>query len=237
MTVLGVPVACVDRSGMLDAVEELVQRGQATVAYLNVHVANQAAGDPALLAFLQGVDLCYADGAGVLLGARLLGERLPERMTGADWIWDLAARAEGRLRLAWIGGAEGVTEAAAEALRERHPGLQVWTDHGFHQDVPGLIARCNAFAPDIVLVGMGTPTQERWVQRWRPDLQAPVVWCIGATADFLSGQTSRGPEWLHQNQEWLARLLTEPGRLWRRYLVGNPLFLARVIRSRLRRAR
>ncbi len=237
MTVLGVPVACVDRSGMLDAVEELVQRGQATVAYLNVHVANQAAGDPALLAFLQGVDLCYADGAGVLLGARLLGERLPERMTGADWIWDLAARAEGRLRLAWIGGAEGVTEAAAEALRERHPGLQVWTDHGFHQDVPALIARCNAFAPDIVLVGMGTPTQERWVRRWRPDLQAPVVWCTGATADFLSGQTSRGPEWLHQNQEWLARLLTEPRRLWRRYLVGNPLFLARVIRSRLRRPR
>ena len=80
---------------------------------------------------------------------------------------------------------------------------------------------------------MGTPTQEHWVQEHRGALKAPVVWCLGATADFVSGQTSRGPQWLHDNAEWLARLLTEPGRLWRRYLLGNPLYLARVLRQRL----
>ena len=59
-----------------------------------------------------------------------------------------------------------------------------------------------------------------------------VVWCTGATADFVSGRTVRGPAWLHQRQEWLARLVVEPRRLWRRYLVGNPLFVARVLRER-----
>ena len=81
---------------MLDRVEALVQRGDATVAYLNVHVANQASRHSDLKEFLQSVDLCYADGAGVVLGARLLGHELPERMTGADWVWDLAARCEDR---------------------------------------------------------------------------------------------------------------------------------------------
>jgi N-acetylglucosaminyldiphosphoundecaprenol N-acetyl-beta-D-mannosaminyltransferase len=222
---------------MLDRVEALVQRGDATVAYLNVHVANQASRHSDLKEFLQSVDLCYADGAGVVLGARLLGHELPERMTGADWVWDLAARCEGRYRLAWIGGAEGVARRAADALVARHPGLEVWTAHGFHADhaVPAMLAECAAFEPHIVLVGMGTPAQERWVARWRSSISAPVVWCTGATADFVSGQTERGPEWLHQRQEWLARLVVDPRRLWRRYLVGNPLFLARVVRERVGR--
>jgi len=238
--VLGVPVDVLDVDGLLDGVEALIDRGGArarTVAYLNVHVANTAASDPALHAFLSGVDLCYCDGAGVVLGARLLGHELPGRMTGADWIWKLAARSEGRRRIFWLGGEPGVSEAACNALRERHPGLELDADHGFHgeAEVPALLERIQAFGPDILLVGMGTPVQERWVQRWLGGLQAvPVVWVLGATADFLSGKVDRGPAWLHDRQEWLARLVTEPGRLWKRYLVGNPLFLARVLKQRLR---
>lgn len=231
--VLGVGIDPVDRAGLLDAVGALVDaRGRATVAYANVHVLNTAARDPALRDFLAGVDLCYCDGEGVRLGARLLGEALPERMTGADWIWDFAARAEGRWRVFWLGGEPGVAEAAAARLRERHPGLVVAADHGFHEDWAPVVARIDAFAPDVVLVGMGTPTQERWVAEWRARIDAPVVWVLGATADFVSGRVSRGPAWLHQRQEWLARLVTEPRRLWRRYLVGNAVFLARVARQR-----
>ena len=203
------------------------------MAYLNVHVVNTAARDPALTEFLQGADICYADGAGVVLGARMLGHHLPERMTGADWIWDLAREAEGRWRIAWIGGEPGVSDEAAGILREQHPALELHAEHGFHEDSGAVCARVNAFAPDLVLVGMGTPVQERWVATWRGELEAPVVWCLGATADFVSGKVDRGPAWLHDNQEWLARLVTEPRRLWRRYLLGNPLFLARVARQAL----
>lgn len=223
-----------DKAGLLDEVASRIAAGtRTTVAYLNVHVVNTAARDEALTDFLRSADLCYADGAGVVLGARILGHELPERMTGADWIWDLAAEAEGRWRIAWIGGEPGVSEEAARVLRERHPDLELLAEHGFHDDNPALCERVNAWRPDLVLVGMGTPVQERWTSIWRGDLDAPVVWCLGATADFVSGKVDRGPAWLHDNQEWLARLLTEPGRLWRRYLLGNPLFLARVVRERI----
>lgn len=238
VNVLGVGVDRYDRDQLFARVGELVDAGgRATVAYANIHVLNTAATDPELAAFLNGVEVCYCDGAGVVLGARVLGETLPERMTGADWIWDLARLAEGRWRLFWLGSEPGVTEAAAKKLQERHPSLHVDTDHGYHAkqgpENDALIERINTSAPDIVLVGMGTPVQERWVAENRERLQAPVVWVLGATADFVSGKVSRGHPLLYNNQEWLARLLTEPRRLWRRYLVGNTVFLARVVGQRV----
>jgi exopolysaccharide biosynthesis WecB/TagA/CpsF family protein len=87
-----------------------------------------------------------------------------------------------------------------------------------------------------VLVGMGTPVQELWTARHRARIAAPVVWCLGATADFVAGVQARGPALLTDHGlEWLARLLGDPRRLFGRYVVGNPLFLARVLRARLLR--
>ncbi len=233
---LGVRIDPVDRQGLLDRVAAAIAaRASITVAYANVHVLNVAQGAPDLQAFLAAADLVYCDGVGVVYGARLTGQHLPERMTGADWIWDFAARAEGNWRVFWVGGEPGVTAAAAAALQARHPGLGIDTDHGFHTDIAPLLARINAFAPDVVLVGMGTPTQERWIARWRGAIDAPVVWALGATHDFVSGRVSRGPASLHQNQEWLARLWVDPRRLWRRYLLGNTAFIVRVARQRLTR--
>jgi N-acetylglucosaminyldiphosphoundecaprenol N-acetyl-beta-D-mannosaminyltransferase len=207
------------------------------VAYLNVHVANLAAKDPKLAAFLNSVDICYCDGEGIRLGARLLGEHLPERMTGADWIWSLAARAEGRWKLAWIGGEPGVTHEAAEVLKAKHPGLDIHCDHGFYRNdrFGEVVEKLNAAKPHIVLVGMGTPLQEEWVQTWRESVDAPVVWCLGATADILSGRVSRGPQFLYERQEWLARLVVDPKRMWSRYLFGNARFLVQIARHKRRR--
>jgi N-acetylglucosaminyldiphosphoundecaprenol N-acetyl-beta-D-mannosaminyltransferase len=229
------------RDELIPRVEALVEEsGQATVAYANVHVLNQAQSHPHLAAFLNSLDLCYCDGNGVVKGARILGSELPERMTGADWIWDLAATAEGRLRLYWIGGDPGVTHAAAQRLRDKHPKLEIFTDHGFHAregpEDEKCIHRINEARPHIVLVGMGTPTQEAWVAERRARIDSPVVWCLGATADFVSGRVKRvGPQWLIENHEWASRLLADPGRLWKRYLIGNALFLARVAAQRRRR--
>ncbi|MES2639782.1 MAG: WecB/TagA/CpsF family glycosyltransferase [Myxococcota bacterium] len=234
--ILGIGVDSVDRGGLLARVgDHVAARGRATVAYVNVHVLNVAAHDDALRAFLDTADLVYCDGGGVVLGARLLGAALPERMTGADWIWDLAARAEAAgWRIFWMGGEPGVAAEAARRLCERHPTLRIATEHGFIHDASAVVATINRFAPDIVLVGMGTPVQERWVATNRAAIDAPVVWVTGATADFVSGKVARGPAWLHDRQEWLARLLVDPRRLWRRYLVGNTVFLARVLRARVR---
>ena len=238
--VLGVPVLPLSWEELLAEVARAIDgRRHITVAYANVHVLNTAARDGRLTRFLGDVDLCFCDGNGVRLGARILGADLPHRMTGADWIWDLAAAAEGRWRIWWIGGEPGVTEEAAARLRERHPGLQIGADHGYHArqgpEDQACIDRINAFRPDIVLVGMGTPVQEYWTEERRDRIDAPVVWCLGATADFVAGRTARGPRWFTDQWEWVGRLVAEPRRLWKRYLLGNPAFLLRVVAQRLGR--
>lgn len=240
--VLGVDVDGISLSELLDRVADAISaRRRLLVTYANVHVLNQAADDDALRGFLERADIVFCDGNGVRLGARLLGQELAHRMTGADWIWDLAARAEGRWRIYWIGGEPGVTEAAARALVERFPGLQVASDHGFRArqgpEDDESIARINAFEPDILLVGMGTPEQERWVEARQHRVRAPVIWCLGATADFISGRVRRGPRWLTDRAEWLDRLWTDPRRLWRRFLIGNTRFVARVLVERARARR
>jgi N-acetylglucosaminyldiphosphoundecaprenol N-acetyl-beta-D-mannosaminyltransferase len=241
---LGVPIDVLTRDQLLRRVARLVERGErATVAYVNVHVLDRLGKHKDLLPFFQGLDLCYCDGQGVVLAARLAGDRLPERMTGADWIWDLAAQAEDRWRICWIGSEPGVTAEAAAVLQQRHPRLEIVAHHGYHPkhgpENLAFIERVNEAKADIVLVGMGTPAQERWVAANRERMDAPVVWCLGATADFISGRVSRGPRWLYDRQEWLARLVVDPKRLWQRYLLGNGRVMARALlaatRRRLRR--
>ena len=239
--VLGIGVHPLTWPELLEEVGGFIAKAQPrTIAYANVHVINTAQKDASLRNFLNDTDVCYCDGNGVVLGAKLLGSLLPERMTGADWIWKLAERAEKESwRIYWIGGEAGTTAAAATKLREAHPSLVIASDHGYHPksgpENEAVIQNINAFAPHIVLVGMGTPIQEHWVSQVRAELQAPVVWCLGATADFISGNVERpGPEWLVENHEWLSRLIADPGRLWQRYLIGNTAFIARIARARLR---
>ena len=112
--VLGLPVDVLEQSGLLSAVEDLVEAGAGgRIAYLNVHVANTAASNPALAAILHSTDVVYCDGEGIRLAARWLGQELPERMTGADWIWDLAALAE---------------KSMSEEIREMRETVRVLTD-------------------------------------------------------------------------------------------------------------
>ncbi len=239
--VLGVGLDPVDRLGLLRAVDGLVDAHAVdgrtrVVAYANVHVLNTACRDPGLREFLNAADLCYCDGNGVVLGARWLGQHLPERMTGADWIWDLAALCEGRRKIFWLGGRPGVTAMAALKLRERCPRLAIDTDHGYHDRYEPVVDRINQSGAHVLLVGMGTPVQEHWLSRQLPALRVPVAWVTGATADFVSGTVSRGPSWLHQDYEWVARLVTEPRRLWKRYLLGNGAFAFRIARDAARRS-
>lgn len=237
--VLDLPLDLLTFPSLLERVEGFITRAERrTVGYLNMHVMDQSRANPRLASFIHALDICYCDGQGVRLAARIQGHRFdPElRYTGADWIWDFAAWAEGRHPVFWLGGRPGVTEKASVRLRERHPGLQIDHDHGFHpKEGAGngaLIERINAARPDVLLVGMGTPIQEEWVLLNRARLEVPVVWCLGATADFVSGAVPRGPALL-QRQEWLARLTVEPRRLWRRYLLGNWRVVGRAAARRL----
>lgn len=239
--VLGVRVDSLSLSSLIRQIEHFVTSGgHYRVMYANVHVLNIAYHNPELRHILNQSDLVYCDGAGVKVGARLLGCHLPERMTGADWIHDLCQTCQKTgTTLYLLGGEPGVAEEAARVLTTRYPGLNVvGTHHGYYDhDGPendAVIAEINALHPDILLVGFGTPLQEKWIGRHFERLQVPVVWAVGALVDFVTGKKPRAPRWmLDHGLEWLYRLWTEPRRLWKRYIVGNPVFIWRVFMQRL----
>ena len=214
------------------------QGGRHRVSYVNAHVLNQSLAIPELRTALQRSDLVYCDGYGVRLAARLIGLPVPHRMTGADWIWGVAALCQERGRSIYLLGSDpGSSSDAAAALRRWYPRLNVTGSHHGYFEVGSphddrVVEDINLKRPDIVLVGMGTPRQELWVEHNAERLDADVVWTVGALLDIVSGRVPRAPHWLADNGfEWIFRLAIEPGRMWRRYLLGNPVFISRVLRA------
>jgi len=136
----------------------------------------------------------------------------------------------------FYGGAAGVPEQLAAMLQKRFPGLQVVGTYSppFRSLTPKedeqIVRMINEAEPDIVWVGLSTPKQERWMAEHVGRLVAPVLIGVGAAFDFLSGRKRQAPRWMQRaGLEWLFRLLSEPRRLWRRYLVNNPLFIILVL--------
>lgn len=218
------------------------EEGHALVLHANVHGLNLCYRDPELRSFFNAVPVVFCDGAGVRLGARILGRSLPARITYADWAWQLMDFAEREeLSLFFLGARPGVAQKAAARLKERYPDLKIaGVHHGYFDSAPGkpeneaVLQEINAARPDLLLVGFGMPLQERWLMRNWDRIDARVALTGGAVFDYVSGELKRGPRILTDNGfEWLARLLIEPQRLWRRYVIGNPLFLLRVLKQRL----
>jgi N-acetylglucosaminyldiphosphoundecaprenol N-acetyl-beta-D-mannosaminyltransferase len=218
------------------------------VCYLNAAQVNLAFTSPAFARALERADLLYADGQAVVWGARLLGQPVPERVSAADFAEEFAvAAARAHLRLGLVGGRPDLSggsgpqcEAgqAAKQLRRWAPNLDVVAVH--HGYLLSDRAEADALEtiktgdPHLVMVGMGAPTQEEHALHWRSIYpHACVWWCVGALFEFIAGVRPRAPNWMRQaGLEWSFRLVQEPSRLWRRYLVGNPLYMARVLRGR-----
>ena len=178
-----------------------------------------------------------SDGAAITLGARLAGAGYAPRCPGPDLL-ERAARVAAGDGTAFflLGGDVGVAEQLAEELRKRYPGLRIvgaatppfgeWSEAESRKLV-GLVAKSDA---DILWLGVSAPNQEMWSVAWRESIGRPIV-CVGAAFDFLSGRKPRAPRWIRRiGLEWFFRLVSEPGRLWRRYLVGNAVFIADLLR-------
>ncbi len=241
--VLGMQLSLCDKPSLLTLIHQAVNQKRATTILSgNIYSFNLAYERSWLRAFFNQADVVRLDGTGVRLGARLLGHSTPRRMTWADFGWDLAEMAaHNGLTLFLLGSKSGVVEKAAAMLKDRYPDLQiVGTHHGYfdktrdsaeNQAVIQMIAEAQ---PDILIVGFGMPLQERWLSETRDLLAATVVLTGGAVFDYISGELRRGPKWMNDHGlEWLARLIIEPRRLWRRYVIGNPLFMWRVLKQKL----
>jgi N-acetylglucosaminyldiphosphoundecaprenol N-acetyl-beta-D-mannosaminyltransferase len=202
-------------------------------------------------AFYARADAIYVDGMPVVGIAKLLGEPLarPHRLGVLDWIDPLAARAERHgWRIVHIGGTDELNELAAAKLHASYPGLDVVGIHGFFDPAAGspeskaVVERVQELAPDVVLVGMGMPRQEVWLVDWLDSLPPAVYITVGGIFGYLAEDRPTAPRWVGQwGLEWLFRVVTEPRRLWRRYLVEPfalvPALVRAIYHARFRRSR
>lgn len=240
--VLGVRIAMLSLAEVLAKIDRAIQAGDRLfITHTNVTGLNIAYEQAWYRDILNASDLVFTDGMGVVLGARLLGYRIPQRFTLADWMYPLAEVAEkSGYRFFFLGNPPGAAERAVGQLRNRFPGLHIpGTHHGYFDKSAGnpentrVLERINALQPDILLVGFGMPLQEKWLSENWPALNARIAITCGALFEYLAGDLKRGPRWMTEHYfEWLARMLISPRRYFRRYLRDNPSFLYRIMRQK-----
>jgi N-acetylglucosaminyldiphosphoundecaprenol N-acetyl-beta-D-mannosaminyltransferase len=241
--IIGVRVDDIDTYTLHRKLEEFIQQSHhALVLNVNVNCINLAYQHQWLRQFIKDAEIVFCDGAGVMLAARILGHRIRQRITYADWTWQLAELAEKRgFSLYLLGAKPGIAQQAAKRLLDRFPNLQIaGCHHGYfnkkqgHPENSEVIQSINLAKPNILLTGFGMPIQEKWLSENWNQIHANVALTGGAVFDYISGNLKRPPRWLNERGfEWLGRFIIDPYRLWKRYLLGNPIFIIRVIKYKL----
>jgi N-acetylglucosaminyldiphosphoundecaprenol N-acetyl-beta-D-mannosaminyltransferase len=235
---LGVKIDDISLEELLQRMSGLASRDSASViSNVNVHAMNIAAEQKWFRDYLNKSDLVFCDGFGVWMGAILQGKRIRNRYTPPDWIEEFTKLNKSAFRFFFLGSKEGVAERAAQALLKKNPNFKFsGAQPGFFNknvesaENQAVIENINAAQTDVLLVGFGMPLQEKWITENRTRLAVKLILPVGALFDFLAGEVRRPPKWMTEHGlEWLGRLMIEPRRLWRRYILGNPIFLWRVL--------
>ena len=246
---LNVPV---DSCGMEEAVETVAAfaRGDRTpekpgrtcarVFFFNAHCGNVSTKVPAYKDALQAADLVFPDGSGVKIAGKIQSTAIEANVNGTDMFPLLMEKlaSEGR-RVFFVGAKRTVIARLVKSIPERWPGVVLtgWTV-GYFSDDREVIDAIRLFGADLIFVAMGVPRQELWIERCGDATGAKAALAVGGLFDFFSGIMPRAPAWMRRlGIEWIFRLAMEPGRMWRRYIVGNVEFLAKIVRRRRRGAK
>ncbi len=241
--IFGVGIDNLSLNALLEKIKSSNNSGKKCVlSYVNIHGLNLSYSIPWFRDFFNRSEIAFCDGFGVVLGARLTGQKLDHRFTPPDWIGQLCemSKRDG-FSLYLIGSRQGVVQKAAMKLQEQHPGCRiVGTHHGYFDKTAGsveneqVLAEINRLKPNILIVGFGMPLQEKWIQENFERLDVNVFLPVGAALDYIAGEVRRAPRWMTDHGlEWLGRLIIEPRRLWKRYLFGIPVFFWRILLQRL----
>ncbi|MFK7913289.1 MAG: WecB/TagA/CpsF family glycosyltransferase [Pseudomonadales bacterium] len=196
--------------------------------------------DEALRLDVSSSDLILADGMSVVWASKLGPYTLPERVAGIDLMHDIMRNgaAHGH-RVFLLGAKQAVCDEVAKRASADYPGIVIAGQRNGYFDDPdeaAIVAEINAAQPDVLFVAMTSPKKERFMARWEDTLTVPVIHGVGGSFDVYAGVVSRAPEWMQRTGlEWLHRVLQEPGRMWRRYLTTNSLFVIKVLREAVSR--
>lgn len=224
-------------AGKQEVLEELSFRLTAQmktrIFFLNAHCFNIAQKNPGYLRNLNSAEFVLNDGIGVELGAKAFKIFLKENLNGTDFTPEvLKILNEKRMSLYLLGGMPGVAEQAAEKISKDYPSIIIQgTRHGYFSDPIEVLADINQVKPDLLLVGMGVPIQENWISQYFSVLDATVIMAVGAYLDFASGRIRRAPPLFRKfRMEWVYRLLIEPKRMFKRYVIGNAVFFIHILK-------
>jgi len=237
VNVLGVGISAINMEQALAIIDDwIARRDPHYVCVSTVHGVMECQRDEAVRRALNSSGLTTPDGMPLVWIARLRGFRHVRRVYGPDLMLAVCERSVAKgYRHYLYGGQPGVAEALKARLEQRLPGVRiVGVDcPPFEPLTPDedrkTVERINAANPDIVWVGMSTPKQDLWAAEHVGRVHAPVIIAVGAAFDFVSGRKRQAPRWMRNSGlEWLFRLIQEPRRLWRRYLIYNPLFVVRL---------
>jgi N-acetylglucosaminyldiphosphoundecaprenol N-acetyl-beta-D-mannosaminyltransferase len=237
VSVLGVKIDALSLNQFLSEIQSYVlHQNGVIISYVNMHAINIAYSLPWFRRFLNESELTFCDGVGLKIAAMLTGQYIHQRFTPPDFMDRIC---ESAITFGWkiyfLGAKPGVAQRAADKLIERFPGLQVQAQHGYFDKIAGslenslIVEQINEFQPQILVLGLGMPLQEKWISENLHSIDVKIALSAGALFDYLSGELPRAPRWMTDNGlEWLGRLWVEPGRLWKRYLFGSPLFFWRL---------
>jgi exopolysaccharide biosynthesis WecB/TagA/CpsF family protein len=237
---LGVKIANVTMNEGLDLIDQAIECGaKKSFAFVNADCLNRATLNHAYARVLSRQEAVFADGSGINLAARMRGIRVKDNVNGTDMFPLLCERAaEKHHGIFLLGARPGVAEAVAAHMQVQYPGLIVSGTHDGYftgEQTDAVIDTINRSGAAILLVAMGAPHQEIWINKHLSKLNVNVAIGVGGLFDFFGGRIPRAPVWLRQaGCEWTYRLWQEPGRMWQRYLIGNPLFVLRTWREHAR---
>lgn len=222
---------------IVDAIKTSTQK---TIYFVNADCLNKSFKEKEYLQILNQGDYIFADGYGIKLGCQIMGEQVVDNVNGTDMLpllCELALKHHFSLYL--LGAKPGVAAKMKQKLEKKYQGLQiVGEQHGYFDrntaQEQNIIKAINQSQADILLVAFGVPSQEKWIHNHRKHLSPKIIMGVGGQFDFYSGNIPRAPIWLRKRGlEWTYRFYQEPRRLFKRYIIGNPLFIYRVYKWKL----
>jgi N-acetylglucosaminyldiphosphoundecaprenol N-acetyl-beta-D-mannosaminyltransferase len=238
VNILGVGISTITMNEAVDQIQSWIAHdSRKYVSVCNVHTIMECQKSDVMRQAVNGAGIATPDGMPLVWLGRHFSKRVVKRVYGPDLMLAVCEQSvvSGYTHY-FYGGAEGVPELLAARLKKQFPDLRV---AGMYSppfrpltivEEEKMIERLNTADPDIVWIGLGTPKQDLWMARYRDRLRARVFIAVGAAFDFHTGRIPQAPIWMQRSGlEWLYRLVQEPRRLWYRYLVYNPLFVARVL--------
>jgi N-acetylglucosaminyldiphosphoundecaprenol N-acetyl-beta-D-mannosaminyltransferase len=225
----GIEIDALDMKGTVDLIMRLIDgRVQVQHVALNAAKVVMVSKDAKLRAVIRACRVVNADGQSVVIASRLLRQPLPERVTGIDLFAELVKRsAENGRSVYFLGARDEVLDEMVSRFRTQYPTLRIaGFRNGYWDDDAEVIEQVRAVQPDLLFLAIPSPRKEFWLAEHLPALGVPFAMGVGGSFDVLAGKVKRAPKWVQRiGCEWVYRLVQEPRRMWKRYLVGNTAFM------------